>query len=157
MDYPGTHDPTGAARQRLHDIAAVAVDSPDKADALLWAWIGRTPTPEGVIRMRQLAYLAPFLVAEEVRGASWSAGTGMWTLDRPGEGLPPETTAATQAVVRHLNDEPHVADEILDAYTSSRGIPGLWDVGTTALRLLTAELRDQRADPDSGSATRRPR
>ncbi|SDN14595.1 hypothetical protein SAMN04488074_13645 [Lentzea albidocapillata subsp. violacea] len=151
MDYPGTHDPNGMARQRLHDVAAVAVDNPGRADALLWDWIGRTPTPEGEIKMRQLAYLAPFLVAEQVRGAGWSAGTGMWMLDRPDEGLPPETTAATQAVVRHLNGEPHVADEILDAYTGSRGVPGLWGVGTAALRLLTAELRDQRADLDSGS------
>lgn len=155
MDYLGAHDPTGAVRQRLHDIAAVAVDNPGRADALLWDWIGRTPTPEGEIRMRQLAYLAPFLVAEEVRGAGWSAGSGMWMLDLPDEELSPETTAATQAVVRHLNDEPHVADEILDAYISSRGVAGLWGVGTAALRLLTAELRDQRADP--GSATRRPR
>ncbi len=132
----------------LRHIASVAVDDPVAADALLWDWIGHTPTPAGEVRMRDLALLAPRLVADEVNRAGWGGqGGDMWALTRPlGEELPPAVEAASQAVIRHLNGEPDVADEIVDAYAGPRGVAGLWDVGTASLRLLAAELRDQRSD-----------
>jgi len=129
----------------------VAITDKSAADALLWEWIGRTPTPAGEERMRQLAKLAPRLVAEEVTRAGWGGRSGHWALNGPvDEDLPSDVAAAGQAVVRHLNGEADVADEIIDAYTGPRGVQGLWGVGTAALRLLSAELGDQRADEQQG-------
>jgi hypothetical protein len=134
----------------LRRIAAVAVTDRKAADDLLWEWIGRTPTPDGEERMKRLAKIAPRLVAEEVTRAGWGGQSGMWALDRPaGKDLPPDEAVAAQAVVRHLNGEAKTADEIVDAYVNPRGVQGLWGVGTAALRLLAAELRDQRADEQS--------
>ncbi|MEU4807408.1 hypothetical protein [Actinosynnema sp. NPDC023587] len=141
-------DPSNdAIGERLRHIAAVAVVDKKSADELLWDWIGRTPTPAGEERMRLLAQLAPRLVADEVTRAGWGGRTGMWALDRPvNEDLPPDVLAVAQAVVRHLNGEHDTAEEIIDAYTGPLGVQGLWGVGTAALRLLAAELNDQRAD-----------
>ncbi len=91
-----------------------------------------------------MARLAPRLLADEIARAGWGGQGGLWVPRLSSGDLPPEIAAITQAVTRHLNGEHDVAEQILDVYTAPRGLTGLWTIGTAALRLLTAELRDQR-------------
>jgi hypothetical protein len=136
-----------AVTARLRGFAAQAVDDPAAAGEHLADWAGRRPSPAGEARLRQMARLAPRLLADEIARAGWAGPDGMWVPRLATDTLPPEIAAVTQAVTRHLNDEHDIAEQIIDAYTAPRGLAGLWTIGTTALRLLTAELRDQRTDP----------
>lgn len=136
---------------RLHGFAALAVDDPAAAGEQLADWAGRRPSPAGEARLRQMARLAPRLLADEIARAGWGESGDLWVPRLSSSTLPPEIAAVTQAVARHLNGEHDVAEEILGAYTAPRGLAGLWTVGTAALRLLTAELRDQRLDPPGGT------
>jgi hypothetical protein len=140
-------DQDDAVTARLRGFAVLAVDDPAAAGERLADWAGRRPSPAGEARLRQMARLAPRLLADEIARAGWGGPDGLWVPRLPTSTLPPEIAAVTQAVTRHLNGEHDVAEQILDAYTAPRGLAGLWDIGTAALRLLTAELRDQRTDP----------
>lgn len=137
-------DQDDAVTDRLRRFAALAVDDPSAAGEQLADWIGRSPSPAGETRMRQMARLAPRLLADEIARAGWGGPGDLWVPRQALDTLPADVAAITQAVTRHLNGEHDVAEQILHAYTAPRGLTGLWDIGTAALRLLTAELRDQR-------------
>jgi hypothetical protein len=140
-------DQDDAVTDRLRSFAALATDDPAAAAEQLADWAGRRPSPAGEARLRQMARLAPRLLADEIARAGWGGPGDLWVPRLSTSTLPPEIAAITQAVARHLNGEHDVAQQIIDAYTAPRGLAGLWTIGTTALRLLTAELRDQRHDP----------
>lgn len=131
---------------RLRRFAVLAVDDPAAAGTRLADWIGRHPSPAGEARLRQMARLAPRLLADEIARAGWGGPVDLWIPRQSPATLPADIAALTQAVTRHLNGDHDVAQEIVDAYTAPRGLTGLWEIGTAALRLLTAELHDQRSD-----------
>lgn len=129
-------------------IATTAIDNRPLAGEQLAQWIGTTPTPQGEKRLRQLAYTAPRLIATTFANGTVNTGAALWSLT-PDADLGAGSQAAMRAATRHLNGEPDIADAIIDAYVAATEGPDTvaqWDVGTAALRLLCAELRDQRAD-----------
>jgi hypothetical protein len=136
----------GLAESTLTSIATEAIDSPRGADERLADWIGRTPSPAGEDRMRQLAHLAPRLIADALQRAGRAKSYGDVDAREALTDVPAAELTAIRAVTRHLAGEADIADDIIDAFVAPRGVQGLWDVGAAGLRLLTEELRDQRDD-----------
>jgi hypothetical protein len=147
------NDPQDLDEARVTSIATEAIDNPRKAYDRLADWIGRTPSPVGEDRMRQLAHLTPRLVADALQRSGRARSFGDDDVRAALTDVPAAVLAAIRAVTRHLAGEDDAADGLIDGFVAPRGVQGLWDVGFASLRLLTEELRDQRTD----AAKRQPR
>ncbi|GAB3167469.1 hypothetical protein GCM10027258_92860 [Amycolatopsis stemonae] len=134
-----------AVETMLLGIATQAVDNPRLADARLADWIGRTPSLAGETRMQEMARRVPRLIADALLRAGQAKSYSDRHLRDALTDVPAAELAAFRAVVRHLAGEGDLADDLIDAFAVPRGPQGWWDVGAAGMRLLTEELRDQRA------------
>lgn len=130
-------DPTGAAPAVPVDVAGkvqgfaelVAAHQPVAATDAMLEWVG---TDED--RARYFATTAVTMVAARIRATMRPRPGDYWVL-RPGTGEP-HNTAMCQVVVRIVNGEPGVAQNLLTAHHLVHGTTGLLWLGVFAVRML---------------------